>query len=94
MALFEQAAYNGDRGSQYQLALIYRDGKGVPVDKAQAYAWLQVASNGGNAEITDARDKVLSSLTPDELNKGQRLAGEISQKLMSKEFKGLTKLPE
>jgi len=84
--LFKKAAYQGDRGAQYELALCYWQGKGVAVDRANAYAWLKISAEGGSTKTKEARDKLLNALTPKELTKGQKLVEEINSTLMSTEF--------
>jgi len=49
--LFEKAANQGLPQAQQQLALLYKDGKGVPADKFQAYIWMLVSYDSGNASI-------------------------------------------
>jgi hypothetical protein len=81
---FESAAMQGDKGAQYELALSYRDGRGINADKVKAYSWLKIAAVGGGTEITKARDQVLSKLSIKELQEGEKLSSDITKKLMDK----------
>jgi uncharacterized protein len=44
---FRQAAEKGLPQAQQQLAMLLRDGKGLPVDKFAAYVWMLVSYDGG-----------------------------------------------
>lgn len=47
------AAMNGDVTSMYDLAFLYRDGKGTVHDAAKAFYWLTKAANAGDARAMD-----------------------------------------
>lgn len=47
-AMFRKAATQGIPLAQQQLGELLKEGKGVTVDKAQAYAWLLVSYDAGN----------------------------------------------
>jgi TPR repeat protein len=49
-ALLEEKARQGNSESQYQLASIYRAGRGVRPDPDRAFAWMKKAADGGNAK--------------------------------------------
>ena len=51
-ALRSKAA-GGDLKSQLDLALCYRDGKGIAKDNAEAMKWAHLAADGGNADAMD-----------------------------------------
>ncbi len=53
-AWLAKAAGWGYRQAQHDLALLYREGKGVPRDLAQAQRWLREAARNGLAEAQDA----------------------------------------
>jgi len=50
--LFEKAALQGLPQAQQQLGKLYKDGKGVPADKLQAYVWMLVSYDAGNTSDT------------------------------------------
>ena len=58
-ALSRQAE-QGDAGAQFQMGVMYRDGRGLPEDLAQAKVWFRKAADQGNAEAEDQ----LGYLTP------------------------------
>ena len=47
---YTKAAEQGDPISQYNLGVMYKDGKGVNKDRAKAIFWLEKASNEGLVE--------------------------------------------
>lgn len=54
---FEQGALHGLRDSQFNLALLFQSGYGVPESPADAYAWFLIAAdNGDEAAATRAAD--------------------------------------
>jgi TPR repeat protein len=64
--LLIQAAQRGDIRAALDLGRVLRNGIGGPADPVGAYAWLEVASLGGNAEARLERDKLLPTLTQDQ----------------------------
>ena len=46
----QERAEQGDAAAQYNLGIMYRDGKGVLQDDTQAVAWFRQAVDQGNAE--------------------------------------------
>jgi len=69
----QQAADNGNANSQYDIAQMYEQGKGVSKDYSQAYKWYSIASNKieeGTFAITALSDK----MTTDQIEKGQAMA--------------------
>ena len=45
---FKHAAELGVADSQYNLGILYLQGRGVTADAAQAYFWFTIAANGGD----------------------------------------------
>ncbi|MBF6026051.1 SEL1-like repeat protein [Lysobacter niastensis] len=66
---FERAAWYADKFSQHYLSLIYWYGEGVPVDRAQAYIWADLAAERGSVPLLAIREKMWASMTPEEQNK-------------------------
>ena len=59
---FEHAASYADKTSQFVLALLHRDGVGVPRDPARAYAWLDLAAERGYPAFLAEREAVWNAL--------------------------------
>ena len=49
---YRKAAMNGLVQAQRRLGLVYLDGRGVPVNKAEAYQWLLLASENGDQTVS------------------------------------------
>jgi len=64
---FSRAAHQGDAAAQREFGLLYARGLGTPKDPRKAYIWLDIATRNGDAQAQVWRDRVLASLTPEEL---------------------------
>jgi hypothetical protein len=79
------AADHGLAGAQFNLGMMYVEGQGVSRDYVQAHMWLnlaaaQIPSLGTNQRNTtvDARDRVASKMTPQQIVEAQQLAFELT----------------
>ena len=70
---FERAAEQGHADSQYRLGVMYADGKGVPEDECLAYAWLNIASDQDHESAQQAKERLESGMTQEEIEDGQAL---------------------
>lgn len=52
---YRKAAEQGDRRAQYNLAVAYFEGDGVPVDYTTAYFWLRVREMGNGVDVVGER---------------------------------------
>jgi len=73
---FRLAADQGDFDGQYELALIYQAGRGVPQDYVEAYKWFSLAAARDNYGAVRRRDEMTALMTPAQIAEGQRLAAE------------------
>ncbi|MCU0940680.1 MAG: sel1 repeat family protein, partial [Burkholderiaceae bacterium] len=73
---FELAAQQNHADAQYSLGVMYRTGQGVPVDKSKAYIWFNLSAAQGHPRAREARDSLLTSLSPDQVLAAQRTAQE------------------
>ena len=73
-AWYERAADQNNVFSQSMLGDIYRDGIGVPADKAEAYKWYSLAAEQGDEEAINGLGRLIVTMTPDEVTRGQRMA--------------------
>ncbi|MFI5357630.1 MAG: hypothetical protein ACHQ4G_09865, partial [Opitutales bacterium] len=55
-------AEKGNSIAQYNLGLVYVEGREVPVDLAEAYVWLNLASEGGTT--SKALQDLVTNMTP------------------------------
>jgi TPR repeat protein len=87
--LLESAANDGNATAQFDLARMWQNGWGGPEDRRLAYAWYEFAAQQDYRPALRARDKLLSELSPKDVNEAQvllkKLKGEIleSQKVKS-----------
>ena len=85
LAWLQPAANLGDALAQYSLGLMYTNGPGVPQDYVQAHVWFNLAAAGASdAGLRDlavkARDEAAAAMTPAQIAKAQRLAGDWTPK--------------
>lgn len=62
----EEAAKLGNKEAQYSLALLYLEGQGTQQDYAQAYIWLNVASEVNEKSWRSLRDKIHNALSTEQ----------------------------
>ena len=60
---------------------MYHNGSGVPADDVAAYAWYSVAATSGFDYAPKKRDVVKCQLTNPQLEKGEAMAREISERI-------------
>ncbi len=73
---FRVLAEQGDAIAQYNLGLMYANGRGVPRDYVQARMWFNLAAAQDNETARTLRDKLAKKMTPAQLDEAQRLARE------------------
>jgi uncharacterized protein len=80
---YRLAADHGLGGAQFNLGMMYTEGQGVPQDYVQAHMWLNLVATqlpalgkGQRNTIVDARDRVASKMTPQQIGEAQELAFE------------------
>ena len=77
-----KAAEHGQPEGQLMLGSLYFYGRGVPQSYVQAYAWCDLAQDGGNADASDCRDASLQSLLSDaDLKKAFKLSLDLHQRI-------------
>ena len=85
--LCNRAAEGGYSKAQYNLAIMYENGLGVPQDYVQAFAWLSIAVSGLQPSEVEEREKVFetlsllaSKMTPAQIAQGKATAQEWNQR--------------
>ncbi len=71
---YRKAAEHGDTDAQLTLGAIYLEGRGVPSDIVTAYAWFSLAAGQGVRRAIDYRHLISRRMTPEQLEKAQRLS--------------------
>jgi localization factor PodJL len=59
---FRKAAMYGVADSQYNLAILYARGIGMPVNLAESYRWFAIAAANGDQDSSRKRDEVAARL--------------------------------
>lgn len=59
VAMLEPLAYNGDTRAQLLLAGLYVEGKSMPRDVVEGYAWTRVAETSWQPEVASLAKKML-----------------------------------
>lgn len=68
-----EAAVGGNVHAQYALGLVYAEGRGVPIDLAQAHYWLTLAIEQGDRDADLLRNIVGARMTDEEFAAALRL---------------------
>ena len=82
MHWYRSAAEQGHADAQWNLGVMYEAGIGVPQDYVAAYVWFSLSASGRqNADrnrelVIRGRDRVASTMSPDEFAEAQRLTRE------------------
>jgi localization factor PodJL len=86
---FEQGALHGVRDSQFNMALLYQEGFGVPVSPADAYAWFTIAANAGDSDASGRAQALRPDLTPEALRQAQAAAAGFAVRESDRAAQGL-----
>ena len=76
------AAYQGHTEAQFSLGVLYTRGLGLPVDMVQAVIWLDRARNQGHPFAGKVLQKVMSEMSPANLDKALSHAGRDYQRTL------------
>jgi TPR repeat protein len=71
--VIREAALRGEVDALYALGLVYAEGRGVPVDLAQAHYWLTLAVEQGDKDAELLRNIVGTQMTDEEYEAALRL---------------------
>ena len=78
-------AEQGNTLAQFNLGVMYDNGRGVLQDYVRANMWFNIAASSGDSEnASKNRDIVAKRMTPSQIETAQRLA----QECVSKNYKG------
>ena len=84
MRWYRLAADLGSAVAQSNLGVMYANGTGVPQDAAAAYMWFNIAAASGHKRATENRDKLTQTMTPSQIEEGQKL----TRACVAKNYKG------
>ena len=71
--MYKVAASWAYKAAEYNLAVMYFRGEGVPVDKPLAMAWAALAAERGDKDYVDAKELIYANISPDEFAKANEL---------------------
>ena len=74
--LMRPLAEQGDASAQFNLGIMYSEGKGVTHDHIQAHMWFNLAAARGEEKARENRDIVAKQMTTAQVVEAQRLARE------------------
>jgi hypothetical protein len=71
--MYKTSASWAYKPAEYNLAVMYAKGEGVPIDKPLAMAWAALAAERGDSDYVEAREAIYAELTPQEFAKANEL---------------------
>ena len=71
---YRMYAEQGHAQGQHDLGVSYRDGRGVPQNLVEAYAWLSIAAAQGHVGAKEKRQALLEEMTPAEVERAEAFA--------------------
>lgn len=77
--MYKVAASWAYKPAEYNLAVMYFKGQGVPVDRARGAAWMVLAAERGESQYTRARDLMVTMLSKAEFARTDELWGELKK---------------
>jgi len=69
-------AEQGDSSAQFNLGLMYRNGKGVLQDNVRAHMWYNIAAANGSKKSGEWRDEIAGLMTSADISEAQKMARE------------------
>jgi hypothetical protein len=77
--MYETSASWAYKPAQYNLAVMYAKGEGIPVDKPRAMAWAALAAERGDRDYVDAREVIYADLSKDEFAQANAIWRELKK---------------
>ena len=71
---YRLSAEQGNAIAQSNLSLMYDNGRGVPQDYVLAHMWYNLAGSSGNKDSTKNKKLLEEKMTPQQIEKAQKLA--------------------
>src|SRR5262249_39345688 len=75
--MYEVSASWAFKPAEYNLAVIYARGQGVPVDLPRGMAWMALAAERNEARYVEAREAVYAELTPEQFAQANEIWREL-----------------
>lgn len=74
------AAKRGSSSAQARLGALQVVGLGLPRDRVQAYAWMNLAASAGDVDVIALRNNLAEQMTPAQQAVGEALSRDLPQK--------------
>ena len=81
---YRKAAEQNDATAQYNLGLMYANGRGVPQDYVMAYKWINLAATR-QEKAAEIRGNLAGLMTAEQIAEAQRLSSEFFARLQSEQ---------
>lgn len=75
--MYETSASWAYKPAQYNLAIMYLKGEGVPVDRQRAMAWMALAAERNDTQYVEARELLYADLSADEFARANSIWREL-----------------
>jgi len=77
--MYEVAAAWAFKPAEYNLAIMYSRGQGVPVDLPRGMAWMALAAERNEKRYVDAREAVYAEMTPEQFEQANEIWRELKK---------------
>jgi hypothetical protein len=77
--MYKVAASWADKTAEFNLAVMYARGQGVPVDMPRAMAWIALAAERGDARYVETREVIYSNLSKEQFDQSNVVWRELKK---------------
>ena len=84
-----KSAFQGYDLAQFAVALHYFLGSGVPQNKIECLAWLNIAAIKGDEFVVKFKNSVAQEMGPDDINKAQKRSKKLLDKISRQSGRGI-----
>jgi hypothetical protein len=77
--MYEVAAAWAYKPAEYNLAIMYSRGQGIPVDLPRGMAWMALAAERNEKRYVDAREAVYAEMTPEQFEQANGIWRELKK---------------
>jgi localization factor PodJL len=85
---FQEGALHGLSDSQFNMALLFQEGFGVPQSAADAYTWFLIAARGGDSDAGDRAARLRPSLNTAARTEAEQIAANFTPRTIVAEAQG------
>jgi hypothetical protein len=77
--MYEVAAAWAYKPAEYNLAIMYARGQGIPIDLPRGMAWMALAAERNEKRYVDAREAVYAEMTPEQFQQANEIWRELKK---------------